>query len=607
MKGKIIVSAVSLILVVGVVIGAVVINHNNNITSTDVKANVKAADKICQSAEQKDLCVQTLGTVKDNSDPKEYVAAVLKASTESVIKAFNMSDRLIVEHGNKGQGVKMALDDCKDLLESALDSLQLSTDMVGGSDVRQVHDQTADFRNWLTAVISYQQACLDGFDDGNEGEKAVKELFKSDSLDHIGKITGVALDLVADLSNILQQFGLQLDLKPSSRRLLGAEEIDEEGLPTWLSASDRKLLAKVGKKKGGKGKGKGKGRGKAAAGAAAGAAVGAGAASAAGPGARTVVVAKDGSGQFRTVKEAIDAYPKDLQGRYVINVKAGVYDEYITVPKTSANILMVGDGPLKTIITGRKNFALAGIKTMMTATFANTAPGFIAKGIRFENTAGIEGHQAVALRNQGDMSAFFDCHIVGYQDSLYVQTNRQFYRNCEISGTIDFIFGTSATLIQNSRIIVRKPKASQFNTITADGTEHRTMNSGIVLQGCDIVAEAGLVPAQNPSYFGRPWKAYSTAVIMESNIDGCIHPEGWKEWEGAPGGFTGTLYFVEYANTGPGSNVAGRVKWNTLHTRVSAQEAAKYTAAQFLAAGPTSRAEDWLKTTGVPFTLGFSK
>ncbi|MCH4805154.1 pectinesterase family protein, partial [Pasteurella multocida] len=141
----------------------------------------------------------------------------------------------------------------------------------------------------------------------------------------------------------------------------------------------------------------------------------------------------------------------------------GVYAEYIIVPKTAVNLLMYGDGPTRTIVTGNKNF-VDGVKTMQTATFANLAPGFIAKYMGFENSAGPEKHQAVALRNQGDQSAFFDCNIHGYQDSLYVQTNRQFYRNCEISGTVDFIFGVSTTLIQNSKIVVRKPLANQFNT-----------------------------------------------------------------------------------------------------------------------------------------------
>ncbi|CAL0300189.1 unnamed protein product [Lupinus luteus] len=616
MKINIIVSVVSLILVVGVVIANIVINHKgNSSTNPSVKANYSKVEKICQSAEQKDLCVQTLSFVNETSDPKEYVAAIVKATTESVIKAFNMSDKLSMEHGDKDQGIKIALDNCKDMLQFALDSLQLSTDLVDGKDIKQVHDQSADFSNWLTAVISYQQTCLDAFDNDKNDEKAVKELLNNENLDHVGKITSVALDLVADLSNILQQFGLQLELKPSSRRLLGAEELDGEGLPTWLSAADRKLLAQVRMNKKAKKNGK-KMVGKLAAGVATGAAIGKyiGDSNITISGVTapmtTVMVAKDGSGQFRTITEAIDAYPKGLQGRYFIHIKAGIYPEYIIVPKHAVNILMYGDGPLNTVITGHKNKHLDGIDIINGATFANDAYGFIAKGIKFENTAGPEGHQAVALRNQGDMSAFFDCHIVGYQDTLWVQANRQFYRNCEISGTIDYIFGTSATMIQDSKIIVRKPNISmkQVNVITADGTQQRSMNSGIVLQGCEIIPEADLlsVKSEIKSYLGRPWKALSRTVIMESNISDIIQPEGWI-YHPDHVGFLNTLYYAEYDNTGVGANLKERVQWPGYHPTISRNEAHRYTARQVLQAGPTSRAEDWLKATGIPFTLGFRK
>lgn len=238
---------------------------------------------------------------------------------------------------------------------------------------------------------------------------------------------------------------------------------------------------------------------------------------------------------------------------------------------------------------------------------ANTANGFIAKSIRFENTAGPSGHQAVALRNQGDMSAFFDCHILGYQDTLYTQTNRQFYRNCEISGTIDFIFGSSPALIQNSKIIVRKPNPNQFNTVTADGTSQRNMATGIVIQNCEIVPEDALFPVrfQYKSYLGRPWKAYSKTLVMESNIGDFLNPEGWTPWAGSQ--FLDTLYYAEYANSGAGANLRGRVHWKGYHPNIGRNEAAAFTAGRFLAAGPASRAEDWLAATGVPFNIGFAR
>ena len=238
---------------------------------------------------------------------------------------------------------------------------------------------------------------------------------------------------------------------------------------------------------------------------------------------------------------------------------------------------------------------------------ANTANGFLAQAMRFENTAGAKGHQAVALRNQGDMSAFVGCQIFGYQDTLYAQTNRQFYRNCEISGTIDFVFGMSTTLIQNSKIIVRRPLDNQLNTVTADGTLQRNMATGIVIQNCEIVPEAELYPVrfQLKSYLGRPWKDYSRTVIMESTLGDLIQPEGWYPWEGTK--YLDTLYYAEYGNTGPGASVQGRIKWKGYRGLISKAEATQFTAGEFLKAGTNARAEDWLRALRVPFYTGFAR
>ncbi|QCD98331.1 pectinesterase-like [Vigna unguiculata] len=571
MSGKVVISAVSLILVVGVALG-VVVTVNKKGDESSIQTNQKSVEIICQNTDDKNLCHNTLSSVKglDTADPKAYIATAVKATMDSVIKAFNMSDRLSTEHGDTDNGTKMAIDDCKDLLQSAIQSLQLSTDMVQNNNIQAVHDQTADFKNWLSSVISYQQACMEGFDDGKEGEKSIKEQFQTESLDKVQKLTAITLDIVTGLSHILEKFGLKLNLKPASRRLLSMD-----GYPTWFSAADRKLLDQI-KRKGWRANIT-----------------------------PNVVVAQDGSGQFKTIADAIASYPNGFQGRYYIYVKAGVYDEYITVPKTAVNLFLYGDGPGKTIVTGHKNFR-DGVKTMQTATFANTAPGFIAKAMTFENTAGPDGHQAVAFRNQGDMSAVIGCHILGYQDTLYVQTNRQFYRNCVISGTIDFIFGTSPTVIQHSVIVVRKPLDNQLNTITADGTSEKNMDTGIVIQDCDIIAEAELFPVrfQIKSYLGRPWKKYSRTVVMESTIGDFLHPEGWCPWAGEY--FEDTLYYAEYNNAGPGAAMEGRIKWKGYHGLISREEAAQFTAGQFLKAG-LGAGTDWLKALRVPHVLDFAK
>lgn len=227
--------------------------------------------------------------------------------------------------------------------------------------------------------------------------------------------------------------------------------------------------------------------------------------------------------------------------------------------------------------------------------------GFIAKEMGFQNTAGPEKHQAVALRVQSDMSAFYNCRMDGYQDTLYAQAKRQFYRSCLISGTIDFIFGDSPTLLQNCKIVVRKPMDKQYNTVTAQGRKDKREITGIVLQHCRIIPEEKLYPDRLKvlTYLGRPWKEYSVTVIMESFLDDLIQPEGWKEWDGDFA--LKTLLYAEYANEGPGSNTDKRAKWPGVKVIKDRKEAAQYTAEKFL------NGNLWLKDTGVPHILSLTK
>ncbi|KAK7392186.1 hypothetical protein VNO78_20616 [Psophocarpus tetragonolobus] len=558
MTGKVVGSAVSLILVVGVVIGvvAVVQSPKSDKGAGEIKSTNRAVAALCQDSDDQKLCNDVLSS-SNSTDPKEYVATVVKTSMDSVIKALNMSDRLNVEHGNSSEGMKMALEDCKDLLQSAIHELEASGVLVKEGSLEDVNMRTSELKNWLGAVVAYQQSCLDGFN--TDGEKKVQEQLQTGSLDNVGKLTGLALDVVSGISRILQSLDLNLGLKPASRRLL---DVDEDGYPTWVSAADRKLLAD----------------------------------SALSPHA---TVAKDGSGQFKTILDAINSYPKNHQGRYIIYVKAGVYDEYITVDKKKLNLLIYGDGPSKTVITGRKNFA-EGTKTMRTASFTTVADDFMAKSIAFENTAGAEGHQAVALRVQGDRSVFFDCAFRGYQDTLYAHAHRQFYRNCEISGTIDFIFGYATTLIQNSKIYARKPMANQQNIVVADGTGQKNMPTGVVLQNCQIMADPTLQADRLTvkTYLARPWKAFSRAVFIENVIGDLIQPDGYIPWNPIEPN-TKDCFFAEFGNTGPGSATQARAPFSK--GLISKEEAAKYTAEPWL------QASTWLPSTGIPFDPSFTK
>ncbi|MBA0860272.1 hypothetical protein Goshw_015935 [Gossypium schwendimanii] len=232
----------------------------------------------------------------------------------------------------------------------------------------------------------------------------------------------------------------------------------------------------------------------------------------------------------------------------MIYIKAGIYDEYITVDKQYTNIMMYGDGPRKTIVTGRKGVKNGGrITTWQTATFSAIGNGFIAKSMGFQNTAGPEKHEAVALRIQSDKSAFFNCRIDAYQDTLYNQANRQLFRNCVISGTIGFIFSDSPIVIQNSLIIVRRPMDNQFNIVTTQGKDFIDENTGTIIQNCKIVPEQKLFNDRFKiaTFLGRPWKKFSTTIIMECILGDFIKPEGWILFEGPDKvNYEETLYYA---------------------------------------------------------------
>jgi pectin methylesterase-like acyl-CoA thioesterase len=222
--------------------------------------------------------------------------------------------------------------------------------------------------------------------------------------------------------------------------------------------------------------------------------------------------------------------------------------------------------------------------------------GFLAKAMGFRNTAGPEKGQAVAARVQADSSVFVNCRFEGYQDTLYAQTHRQFYKSCVIAGTVDFIFGDAAAVFQNCLIVVRKPLDNQKNVVTAQGRIDKRETTGIVLHKCRILPDNKLVPFKSKisSYLGRPWKEYSRTVVMESTIDDIIHPDGWLPWEGDFG--LNTLYYAEFNNIGPGAKVLARVNWPG-HKLINQQEAFQYTVGPFLHG-------DWINATGAPVHFG---
>ncbi|XXG81839.1 hypothetical protein AAC387_Pa09g2396 [Persea americana] len=312
-----------------------------------------------------------------------------------------------------------------------------------------------------------------------------------------------------------------------------------------------------------------------------------------------IVVAKDGSGNYKTISEAVSASVKLRNGtkRFVIHVKAAVYSENVEITESMKNLTFIGDGIDSTIVTGSKNVH-DGSSTFNSSTFGISGDGFIARDMTFQNTAGPQKGQAVALRSDSALSVFYRCSFKGYQDTLYVHSGSQFYRECDVYGTVDFIFGDATAVFQNCNIYVRRPMSGQVNTVTAQGRSDPHRGTGIIIHNSRVTAASDLKPVQGSfkTYLGRPWRRYSRTVFMKTFLDTLVAPQGWLEWNDKSA--LRTLYYGEYMNTGDGAGTSRRVDWPGFHVIPSAVEAEKFTVGKFL------NGSKWIPATSVPFTPG---
>ncbi|XVF28284.1 hypothetical protein REPUB_Repub15cG0016700 [Reevesia pubescens] len=550
-----VISICSIFLVAMVVAVAVGLNRrgDGNENGGGISTSNKAVKAICQPTDYKESCEQSLSSA-NTTDPKELIRVGFEATISEIEKVIANSST--VKDVAKDPMARQALENCKELMDYAIDDLKKSFNQMGAFDMSKLDEYIENLKIWLGGAMTYQQTCLDGFlNTTGEAEEKMKALLKTSK-----ELTSNGLAMVSEISSILNNLNIPnvgpIDTTGPERRLLS-----EDGFPTWVSAGQRMLLQST-------------------------------------PASikPNVVVANDKSGKYRSINEALNEVPKNNPTTFVIYIKAGIYKEQVIVTKSMSNVMFIGDGPTKTIITGSLNY-VDGTGTFKTATVGVVGEKFMAKDIGFENSAGAIKHQAVALRVQSDMSIFYNCQMDGYQDTLYAHSHRQFYRDCTISGTIDFIFGNSATVFQNCKMIVRKPMENQQCIVTAQGRlEHREV-SALVLQNCTISGAPDYIPLKEKSkaYLGRPWKEYSRTIIMQSQIDDIIAPEGYLPWYG---NFAlDTLWYAEFANRGPGAVQTQRVKWKGVK-KISQTEAQQFTPGTFL------RGDDWIPKSGVPYTPG---
>ena len=180
----------------------------------------------------------------------------------------------------------------------------------------------------------------------------------------------------------------------------------------------------------------------------------------------------------------------------------------------------------------------------------------LVQGITFVNSARPEGSQAMALRTAGNNIAIYQCSIQGYQDTLFTAYGQQFFRECEIYGTIDFIFGDAAVVFQNCMIYLRKPIHGQENVITAQGRAGPEKTGTVPHKPSK---EFEPYTKEVKTFLGRPWFQYSQTIVMECFLGDLIDLEGWLKFNGEVG--LSALHYVEYRNRGPGVDTKGRVTW----------------------------------------------
>ncbi|VAI71558.1 unnamed protein product [Triticum turgidum subsp. durum] len=317
-----------------------------------------------------------------------------------------------------------------------------------------------------------------------------------------------------------------------------------------------------------------------------------------GSGDTVITVAKDGSGNVRTVGEAVAAAPNNSEARTVIQVKAGTYVENVEVPPYKTNIALVGEGRDVTVITGSRS-AADGWTTFRTATVGVSGEGFLARDIAFRNTAGAARGQAVALRVNADMAAAYRCAVDGHQDALYAHSFRQFYRECALSGTVDLAFGNAAAVLQACALVAGAPVPGQSNVLTAQSRGDPNQDTGFAVHNCTVEASPELLASGvgTRTFLGRPWGAYARAVVIESFLGPLVDRDGWTGWPGAEPGRADTVYFGEYANEGAGAGTGARVGWAGFH-EMDYDEAAQFAVDKFI------YGDDWLAATSFPYDQG---
>lgn len=293
--------------------------------------------------------------------------------------------------------------------------------------------------------------------------------------------------------------------------------------------------------------------------------------------AKAITVAADGSGDFKTLQEALAA--ADAKGGHaVVRIKAGIYEGPFMIQKSTSSLTLIGEDARTTILTYAKNVydpIPPGIDKF-NPTLNVRGNDIRIQTLTIQNTSGDHG-QALAVRVDSDRVAFRDCRLLGWQDTLMLNNGRQYLKNCYIEGRVDFIYGSGTAVFENCEV---HSKNGGYVTAASTPADHPF---GFVFLKCKLTGDetpwnpattnpATTEPARRPgklAYLGRPWREYAAVAFIDCDMADHIRPEGWHNW-GKPASEK-TARYAEFNSTGPGANPSARVSWSKQLTKEEAQ------------------------------------
>ncbi|KAF7840090.1 putative pectinesterase/pectinesterase inhibitor 51 [Senna tora] len=499
-------------------------HHSKTSPPSSSSSSVVIIQNACKATRFPQQCESSLKNLPPNPTPIQILQSAMSVSSENLKTAQSMV-KSILDSSASNLNRSTAARICAEVLHNSDYRIGLANDALP-------RGRTKDARAWLSSSVVYQYDCWSALKYANDTQMVSDTMAFLDSLI---ALSSNALSMVASYG----VFGNDTaSWRPPQTERDGVWEVDSSpgsgsgsglafrgGFPTKVKPD-------------------------------------------------ATVCKNGGSGCYKTVQEAVDAAPDNAGGgenRFVIYIKEGVYEERVSVPLEKKNLVFYGDGMGKTVITGSAFSGQPGVTTYTSATVAVMGDGFMAKDLTIQNTAGPDAHQAVALRSDSDLSVFENCEFLGNQDTLYAHSHRQFYKSCRILGNVDFIFGNSASIFQDCQILVRprqvKPESGENNAVTAHGRTDPAQSTGFVFQNCLINGtEEYMVlyyskPQKHRNFLGRPWKEYSRTVFIHSFLEVLITPTGWMPWSGDFA--LKTLFYGEFENSGPGSNLSQRVEWSS--------------------------------------------